>query len=52
MCDSDCQICLEIYNTDKKVPKKLECCGAVYCLTCLEDIHKKNGAILCPICRV
>ena len=53
MCDidTDCQICLETYNTQKKTPKKLECCGAVYCQSCLEDIYKKNGALICPICR-
>jgi hypothetical protein len=54
MCDidSDCQICLEVYDTTLKIPKKLECCGAVYCQRCLDDIYKKNGSILCPICRV
>lgn len=49
-----CQICLEKYDTqDKlKLPKKLPCCGKVFCFNCLNDIYKrKQNSILCPICR-
>jgi hypothetical protein len=48
-----CQICLEFYEPNKKVPKRLECCNQVYCLQCLEDIYRKHkDHIQCPICRL
>jgi hypothetical protein len=50
--ENTCQICLEIYEPSKRIPKRLECCNQVYCLQCLEDIFKKNkDFIQCPICR-
>jgi hypothetical protein len=47
-----CEICLEHFNLQEKVPKILECCGKIYCLKCLNDIFKKHEKKLpCPICR-
>lgn len=49
-----CGICLEKYDLKNvnKLPKKIQCCGKVYCFGCLNDIYKrKNNQILCPICR-
>jgi hypothetical protein len=47
-----CEICLENFNLQEKVPKILECCGKIYCMKCLNDIFKKNEKKLpCPICR-
>lgn len=49
-----CQICLEKYDQHNitKTPKKVTCCGQVFCLDCLEKIYDKNNKqILCPLCR-
>ncbi len=49
-----CQICLEKYDQQKKekTPKKVKCCGQVFCLDCLQKIFDKNNKnILCPLCR-
>lgn len=49
-----CQICMEKYDSQNtlKLPKKLPCCGKVFCLSCLNDIYKRNqSTIICPICR-
>lgn len=49
-----CEICMEKYdlaNRDRQ-PKKLECCGKVFCYHCLMDLFNKYGnKIICPICR-
>ena len=49
-----CQICMEKYDmkNDNRLPKKISCCGNIFCFGCLNDIYKrKNNQILCPICR-
>ena len=49
-----CQICLEKYDqhNPNKFPKKVLCCGQIFCLNCLESIYKRNNnQILCPLCR-
>ena len=49
-----CQICLEKYDqhNPNKFPKKVLCCGQIFCLNCIEGIHKRNNnQILCPLCR-
>ena len=49
-----CQICLEKYDqhNPNKFPKKVLCCGQIFCLNCLESIYKRNNnQILCPFCR-
>ena len=45
-----CQICMEKYDSQNTL--KLPCCGKVFCLSCLNDIYKRNqSTIICPICR-
>ena len=49
-----CQICLEKYDqhNPNKFPKKVLCCGQIFCLNCIEGIYKRNNnQILCPLCR-
>ena len=48
-----CQICLEKYDqhNPNKFPKKVLCCGQIFCLNCIESIYKRNNQILCPLCR-
>ena len=49
-----CQICLEKYDqhNPNKFPKKVLCCGQIFCLNCIEGIYKRNNnQILCPACR-
>ena len=49
-----CQICLEKYDQHypNKFPKKVLCCGQIFCLNCIESIYKRNNnQILCPLCR-
>jgi hypothetical protein len=51
--ENTCQICLEFYDSIKKIPKRLECCNQIFCLQCLDDIYRKNHDIIhCPICRL
>ena len=49
-----CEICCENYdlNSDLKLPKKVPCCNKTFCLSCLNDIYKRNNQTLkCPNCR-
>ena len=49
-----CQICLEKYdeNNPDKFPKKVVCCGQIFCFRCLEGIYTRNKNLLvCPLCR-
>ena len=49
-----CQICVEKYDqhNPNKFPKKVLCCGQIFCLNCIEGIYKRNNnQILCPFCR-
>ena len=49
-----CQICVEKYDqhNPNKFPKKVLCCGQIFCLNCIESIYKRNNnQILCPLCR-
>ena len=49
-----CHICVEKYDqhNPNKFPKKVLCCGQIFCLNCIESIYKRNNnQILCPLCR-
>ena len=49
-----CHICVEKYDqhNPNKFPKKVLCCGQIFCLNCIEGIYKRNNnQILCPLCR-
>lgn len=49
-----CEICYENYDLKRedKFPKKMPCCNKTFCLSCLNDIYKRNDAqIKCPNCR-
>ena len=48
-----CQICVEKYDqhNPNKFPKKVLCCGQIFCLNCIESIYNRNNQILCPLCR-
>lgn len=47
-----CEICMEKYDKQNHIPKKVQCCNKVFCLPCLEAIYRRNkNSILCPICR-
>ena len=49
-----CKNCLEKYDqhNPNKFPKKVLCCGQIFCLNCIEGIYKRNNnQILCPLCR-
>ena len=49
-----CEICYENYDLKKedKLPKKMPCCNKTFCLSCLNDIYKRNNSkIKCPNCR-
>lgn len=48
---TECSICFERYNNNKKIPKILHC-GHTFCKNCLNDMKNKYNNILeCPICR-
>ena len=48
-----CKNCLEKYDqhNPNKFPKKVLCCGQIFCLNCIESIYNRNNQILCPLCR-
>ena len=49
-----CEICFENYDlkNPQKYPKKVPCCNKTFCLSCLNDIYKRNNQSLkCPNCR-
>ena len=49
-----CEICYENYDlkNENKLPKKMPCCNKTFCLSCLNDIFKRNNEIIkCPNCR-
>jgi hypothetical protein len=49
-----CEICYENYDlkNENKLPKKVPCCNKTFCLSCLNDIYKRNNQqIKCPNCR-
>lgn len=49
-----CEICYENYDLKRedKLPKKMPCCNKTFCLSCLNDIYKRNNSkIKCPNCR-
>ena len=49
-----CEICYENYDlkNENKLPKKVTCCNKTFCLSCLNDIYKRNNQQLkCPNCR-
>ena len=49
-----CEICYENYDlkNEDKLPKKVPCCNKTFCLSCLNDIYKRNNQkIKCPNCR-
>ena len=49
-----CEICYENYDlkNEDKLPKKIPCCNKTFCLSCLNDIYKRNNQqIKCPNCR-
>ena len=49
-----CEICYENYDlkNENKLPKKMPCCNKTFCLSCLNDIYKRNNnQIKCPNCR-
>lgn len=51
--ESDCcDICLENFDINFKIPKIVECCNKTFCLKCLMDIFSRNqNRISCPTCR-
>ena len=49
-----CEICYENYDlkNENKLPKKVPCCNKTFCLSCLNDIYKRNNQqIKCRNCR-
>eukprot|EP00826_Nyctotherus_ovalis_P051799 TRINITY_DN6492_c0_g1_i8.p1 TRINITY_DN6492_c0_g1~~TRINITY_DN6492_c0_g1_i8.p1 ORF type:complete len:704 (-),score=150.52 TRINITY_DN6492_c0_g1_i8:125-2182(-) len=46
----NCNICLEEYEGEVRVPKILPC-GHTYCLPCITAMHAKALALACPICQ-
>ena len=49
-----CEICYENYDLKNplKIPKKVPCCNKTFCLSCLNDIYKRNDkSFKCPNCR-
>ena len=49
-----CEICYENYDlkNPSKRPMQVPCCNKTFCLSCLNDIFKRNNQTLkCPNCR-
>ena len=49
-----CEICYENYDLKNplKLPKQVECCNKTFCVSCLNDIFKRNNnSLKCPNCR-
>ena len=49
-----CEICYENYDLKNplKLPKQVPCCNKTFCLSCLNDIYKRNNnSLKCPNCR-
>ena len=49
-----CEICCENYDLKNplKLPKRVPCCNKTFCLSCLNDIYKRNNnSLRCPNCR-
>ena len=49
-----CEICCEYYDLKNplKLPKQVECCNKTFCVSCLNDIYKRNNnSLKCPNCR-
>ena len=48
--NSTCEICLESYNMETRIPKSLYCCGKTICRKCLETLLH-NFDSKCPWCK-
>jgi len=46
----NCNICLEEYNGDSKIPKILPC-GHTYCLPCIILMCNNGSLLACPTCQ-
>jgi hypothetical protein len=48
---TDCSICSEPYNIEKRIPRGCSKCGNNVCEECLVSIHTKTGSFSCPFCK-